>query len=111
MKYTENEMIKQTTETLKGILKNFNDYDELVSFFDNGKGLFDGYGYSINEFWDGDAKEFYGIDGSDGFDLDFGLMGFTIYRDGKNGIKLNENASYYVYNEQEDDTDVIDIEL
>lgn len=111
MKYTEINRVKQTVNALNRLLKKYTDYDDLVKDLQECDGIINGYTVCINEFWDGEAKELYNIDGSDGFDLDFGLMGFTIYRDGKSGIKLNENASYYLYNEKEDFTDNIDIEL
>lgn len=111
MKYTEINKVKQTVNALNRLLKKYTDYDDLVKDLQDCDGVINGYGVYINEFWDGDTKAIYGIEGSDGFDLDFGFMGFTIYRDEKNGIRLNKNATYYLYNEKEDFTDIIDIEL
>lgn len=115
MKYTESETVKQIVDDLREFLSDYDNYDKLVEDLDKGTGVIKvlghKYSYSINGFWDGDAKEFYGIDGSDGFDLDFGFMGFTIYRDGKSGIRLCKNATYYEYESGQDFMGITDIEL
>lgn len=46
----------------------------------------------------------------DFFDVDIGLMGFTIYKDEEDGFRVCENARYYVY-ENDEVVDTIDIEL
>lgn len=46
----------------------------------------------------------------DFFDVDIGLMGFTIYKDKEDGFRVCENARYYVY-ENDEVVDTIDIEL
>lgn len=111
MKYTEIKETEKTVHALVRLLKKYTDYDELVKDLNECSGIINGYSVAIKEFWDGDAEE-RGLDGSDGFDLDFGFMVFTIYRDNVNtDWRLCENASYYIYNEQDDITDIEDIEL
>lgn len=46
----------------------------------------------------------------DFFDVDIGLMGFTIYKDEEDGFRVCENARYYVY-ENDEVVDTIDVEL
>ena len=49
-------------------------------------------------------------EGEDFFDVDVGLMGFTIYKDSEDGFRVCENARYYVY-ENGEVVDTIDVEL
>lgn len=111
MKYTEIKETEKTVHALVRLLKKYTDYDDLVKDLNECGGILNGYTVCISEFYDGDAKE-RGIDGSDGFDLDFGAMTFTIYRDNiNNDFYVCENANYYIYCEKDDITDVEDIEL
>ena len=50
------------------------------------------------------------VEHEDFFDVDIGLMGFTIYKDEEDGFRVCENARYYVY-ENDEVVDTIDIEL
>ena len=46
------------------------------------------------------------------FDVDVGLMTFTIYRNDDGGYRINKNATFYTYNTGSSlDCDTIDIEL
>ena len=45
------------------------------------------------------------------FDVDVGLMNFTIYKDEEDGFRLCENATYYIYNTDGEVEDTIDVEL
>lgn len=44
------------------------------------------------------------------FDVDVGLMTFTIYKDDEDGFRICENATYYIYKNDEV-VDTIDVEL
>lgn len=44
------------------------------------------------------------------FDVDVGLMTFTIYKDNEDGFHICENATYYIY-ENDEVVDTIDVEL
>lgn len=45
------------------------------------------------------------------FDVDVGLMNFTIYKDEEDGFRLCENATYYIYNRDGEVEDTISVEL
>ena len=95
--------IKDTIKTLLNLLNIVDDYDDLLKILS--KGTYDNYSTNINEFYEDDEEK------STGFDLDLGLMGFTIYRTENNGHRLCENATYYDYDENDDWTENIDINI
>lgn len=101
--YGTQEEIKNTIRTLLNLLDIVDDYDDLLKILS--KGTYDNYSTNINQFYEDDEEK------STGFDLDLGLMGFTIYRTEDNGCRLCENASYYEYDEEDDYTDTIDIKI
>lgn len=45
------------------------------------------------------------------FDVDVGLMNFTIYKDEEDGFRLCENATFYIYNTDGEVEDTISVEL
>lgn len=47
----------------------------------------------------------------DFFDVDIGLMNFTICKDEQDGFRICENATYYIYDTDGGITDTIDVEL
>lgn len=47
----------------------------------------------------------------DFFDVDVGLMNFTIYKDEEDGFRICENATYYIYGDNGEIEDTIDVEL
>lgn len=47
----------------------------------------------------------------DFFDVDVGLMNFTIYKDKEDGFRICENATYYIYNRDGEVEDTISVEL
>ena len=100
----ENE-IKITVATLKENLAKFSDYDEVEKFFDRDDNMIDGCTSFVNRFYTDDPNK------PAGFDLDFGNMGFTIYRADDNSFYLNQFASYYLYDEADDETDIIDVDI
>lgn len=95
--------IKDTIKTLLNLLDIVDDYDDLLKILS--KGTYDNYSTNINQFYEDDEEK------STGFDLDLGLMGFTIYRTEDNGHRLCENATYYDYDENDDWTENIDIKI
>lgn len=97
------EEIKNTIRTLLNLLDIVDDYDDLLKILS--KGTYDNYSTNINQFYEDDEEK------STGFDLDLGLMGFTIYRTENNGCRLCENATYYEYDENDDWTENIDINI
>lgn len=47
----------------------------------------------------------------DFFDVDVGLMNFTIYKDEEDDFRIGENATYYIYGDNGEIEDTIDVEL
>lgn len=47
----------------------------------------------------------------DFFDVNIGLMSFTIYKDEEDGFRICENATYYIYGDNGEIEDTIDVEL
>lgn len=45
------------------------------------------------------------------FDVDVGLMCFTVYKDEEDGFRICENATYYIYGDNGEIEDTIDVEL
>lgn len=47
----------------------------------------------------------------DFFDVDVGLMCFTVYKDEQDGFRICDNATYYIYGDDGEIEDTIDVEL
>lgn len=45
------------------------------------------------------------------FDVEVGLMTFTIYKDEQDGFRICDNATYYIYGDNGEVEDTIDVEL
>lgn len=97
--------IQETIDALMKLLDTVKDYDDLRKILDNKRGTYDNYSVAVNEFYEDDENK------SVGFDLDFGYMGFTIYRGENNTHRLCNNATYYYYDEQDDYTETIDVKV
>lgn len=95
--------IKETIQEVEHLLDIVKDYDDIIKILN--KSIYNGYTVGANEFYEDDDTK------SVGFDLDFGNMGFTVYRTEDNGCRLCDNASYYEYDEEDDYTDIIDIKI
>lgn len=95
--------IKETIREVEHLLDIVKDYDDIIKILS--KSIYNGYTVGANEFYEDDNIK------SVGFDLDFGNMGFTVYRTEDNGCRLCENATYYEYDEEDDWTENIDINI
>ena len=51
------------------------------------------------------------VEHEDLFDVDVGLMCFTVYKDEQDGFRICENATYYIYDDNGEVEDTIDVEL
>lgn len=51
------------------------------------------------------------VEHEDLFDVDVGLMCFTIYKDEEDGFRICENATYYIYGDGGEIENTIDVEL
>lgn len=51
------------------------------------------------------------VEHEDLFDVDVGLMCFTVYKDEQDGFRIGDNATYYIYGDNGEVEDTIDVEL